>query len=48
MEPWVWAILLKPFGAMILFGCIALPLRLLFKKYAPEGKWKKFLLRRIS
>ena len=48
MEPWVIAILLKPFGALILFGCIALPLRLLYEKHAPEGKLKKFLLRRIS
>lgn len=48
MEPWTISVILRPFGALILFGLIALPLRLLFQKYAPEGKLKRLLLRRIG
>ncbi len=36
--------LLKPFGALILFGLIALPVRLLVQKHMKEGKFKRFLL----
>jgi len=38
MEPYHWAILLKPFGALILFGCIALPISLVIKRFLPEGR----------
>lgn len=47
MEPWLIALLLKPLGALILFGCIALPGRILVQKYMKEGKLKRFLLLRI-
>jgi hypothetical protein len=48
MEPWVIAILLKPFGALILFGCIALPGKLLVQRYMKDGKLKRLLLTRID
>jgi hypothetical protein len=42
MEPWHWAIILKPFGLLVLFTFVALlvyPLR----KHLPEGRLKRFL-----
>jgi hypothetical protein len=48
MEPWVIAVILRPFGALVLFGLIALPLRLAFQRWMPEGPIKTLLLRRIS
>lgn len=47
MEPWQIAILLKPLAALILFGCIALPGRILVQKYMKDGKLKRLLLTRI-
>ena len=43
MEPWHWAIVLKPFALLALFSVVALiayPLR----KYLPEGQLKRLLL----
>lgn len=48
LDPWVIALLLKPFGALILFGCIALPGRLLVQRYMKDGKLKRLLLRPIN
>lgn len=45
MEPWQWGILLKPFGALLIFGGIALPIRWLIHKKMPEGKWKNIILK---
>jgi len=45
---WILALIFKPFVALILFGFIALPGKLLFKKYMPESKFKRFLLKPIS
>jgi hypothetical protein len=42
------AILLKPIGALILFGLIALPLRLAFQRWFPNGPVKRLLLRRVG
>jgi hypothetical protein len=42
MEPWHWALILKPFGLLVLFSFVALlvyPLR----KHLPEGRLKRFL-----
>ena len=47
MEPWQIALLLRPLGALIMFGCIALPGRIFVQKYMKEGKLKRFLLLRI-
>lgn len=41
------ALLLKPFGALFLFGCIALPFRFIVQRYMRDGKIKRLLLRRI-
>ncbi len=48
IDPWFLSILLRPFGALILFGCIALPGRLLVQKFMKDGKLKRLLLRRIG
>ena len=45
MEPWLIAVLLKPFGALILFGLIALPIRLAIERWLPAGWLKEQLLR---
>lgn len=45
MEPWMLAILLKPLGALIIFGGIALPVRWLVFHKMPESKWKNILLK---
>jgi hypothetical protein len=45
MEPWVWGVILKPFGALIIFGGIALPIRWLINKKLPEGRLKHELLK---
>lgn len=47
MEPWVIALLVKPFLLLILFGCIALPGRIAVQRYMREGKIKRLLLYRI-
>ena len=44
MEPWVLAVVLKPFAALVLFGLIALPCRLLVQRYMRDGKLKRLLL----
>ena len=36
-------LILKPLGALLIFGCIALPIRYLLWKL-PEGKLRTFLL----
>jgi hypothetical protein len=47
MKTWQLAVLLRPLGSLILFGCIALPGRILVQKYMKDGKLKRFLLMRI-
>lgn len=39
------AIILKPFIALVMFGLIALPIRLVFQKFFPDCKLKTVLLR---
>jgi len=43
MEPWMWAIVLKPLGLLLLFSftwwCATL-----LRKHLPDGKLKRFLL----
>jgi hypothetical protein len=48
MDNWVWAIILKPFAGLVLFGLICLPARLAAQKWIPEGKLKRFLLFRLK
>lgn len=45
MEPWIWGVILKPFGALLIFGGIALSIRWVIHKYMPEGKIKHALLK---
>lgn len=43
MEPWHWAIVLKPFGLIVLFGFTWCCARLV-RKHLPDGRIKRFLL----
>lgn len=45
MEPWVWGLILKPFGALLIFGGIALPIRWAIHKLIPEGRIKTAILK---
>jgi hypothetical protein len=45
---WLYALILKPFIALVVFGLICLPCRLLVQRKLPDGKLKRFLLRPIS
>jgi hypothetical protein len=48
MEPWMWALLLKPVAALIFLGLICLPVRIAVQRFFPEGKLKRLLLVKIS
>lgn len=48
MENWLVALLIKPFVALVVFGLICLPIRLLVKAKMKDGPLKRFLLRPIS
>lgn len=48
MENWLLALVLKPFFALVLFGGIVLPIKLLFQCYMKDGPVKRFLFRRIG
>lgn len=47
MDPWVTALILKPLGAFLIFGCIAFPLRWLAHKHLPDGRLKRLLLTQL-
>lgn len=42
------AILLKPLVALLLLGLVVLPLKLLFVRFFPSGKLKRWLLRELE
>jgi hypothetical protein len=48
VEPWLWSLLLKPFVALIVFGLICLPVRLLVHRWMKDGKLKRLLLGPIT
>ena len=48
MEPWQWAIYLRPFVLLAVILLVCLPIRLAAQRYLPEGKVKRLLLRRIG
>jgi hypothetical protein len=48
MEPWLIGVFLRPFAALVIFGLIALPLRMLLSRIIPEGLFKHILLRPIG
>lgn len=41
---WLLAVLLKPLGAFLIFGCVAFPIRYVLHKYLKDGKLKRLLL----
>jgi hypothetical protein len=41
------AIALKPFIALVFLAVVCIPTRIIAKRYLPEGKVKRFLLREI-
>jgi hypothetical protein len=45
MDPWLIGLILKPFGALLIFGGIALPIRWLIHHKMPEGRWKRIILK---
>lgn len=47
MERWMLALILKPFVALLVFGGIVLPIKLLFQRHMKDGPVKRFLFRRI-
>jgi hypothetical protein len=48
MSTTFWIMLLKPFGALIVFGLICLPGRLAVEKWVPEGRLKRVLLFKLK
>lgn len=44
MEPWIWAIVLKPIVALVVIGGIATPIRVAVQKWMPDSKLKRLLL----
>jgi hypothetical protein len=48
MEPWLIGVVLRPFAALVLFGLIALPIRMVLYKFLPDGWLKRLLLRPIG
>jgi hypothetical protein len=47
MDSWLIALLIKPLVALLVIGLIALPLRMAFQRWFPDGKIKRLLLTRI-
>ena len=45
MEPWQIAIVLKPLGALLLFGVIVPPIGWLIRRGLPPGDFKTFLFK---
>lgn len=47
MDSMTIALLLKPLGVIVLFGCVALPGRFLVQRFMRPGRIKELLLLRI-
>lgn len=47
VEPWQWAIVLKPLVFFILAGLVLYPARRAVMRWLPEGKLKRLLLFRV-
>lgn len=43
MEPWQWAVLLKPLGALALFATVVYPLRRAIMRVLPDSPITRFL-----
>lgn len=48
MENWLLALFLKSFIALIVFGFICLPIRLAVRRWMPDGRVKRALLKPIG
>lgn len=46
MEPWQWSVLLRPFIYLAFGLAIVLPLRLVLRRYVPEGRFKRLLFKK--
>lgn len=44
MDAWQWGILLAPFGALVIFGGIALPIKWAIATLMPDGWLKRQIL----
>lgn len=44
MDAWVYGVILAPFGALIIFGGIALPIKMAIARWMPDGWLKRNLL----
>jgi hypothetical protein len=42
---WIIGLALKPFAGLLIFGCIALPIRWAIHQWMPEGRIKTAILR---
>jgi hypothetical protein len=47
MSTWLLALLLRPFAALLLFGLICLPARMLVQRKMRDGWLKRLLLKRV-
>jgi hypothetical protein len=45
---WLVTLLLKPFLTLAFFAVLVVAPKLLFVRYFPDGKVKRFLLRRVN
>lgn len=43
MEPWHWAVLLKPLALIFFVGAVVYPIRWACRRYVPEGRFKRIL-----
>ena len=48
MEPWLLAVVLKPFVMFVLAVCVLYPARMAVERWWPEGRFKRVLLFRVS
>jgi hypothetical protein len=44
MDPWMWAVLLKPFAFLVLAAVVLIPARLAVQRFMKDGKLKRLLL----
>ena len=48
MEPWLLAVIFKPFVLFVLAVCVLYPARKAAERWIPEGRLKRVLLFRVS
>lgn len=45
---WLWAVILRPFIVLAVFGLICLPIRLAVQRWVPPGRVRSLLLLRVG